>query len=918
MQLDASGNQLALPRNHMLNTCLSRESTHQIEHSPATVSCMNDSFVDVDATGTLRVRDGTFAALTELNLLQLLIERDLPSEDGGKPPILSPLSHFRIFCSQPGKNDFCHSRHVVVSLAVPEQPLPDPSAVSADPKKKKPPAKGAPFEAEKRVLVRILIVDVLNTSDHNSVVTTFQVKVVHEILLDSSSTYTVPAEGAAVKADPACDSKNLNVNRELFDGFWADLSLDGCLLSVVCSSMGGGCKVFALDALSGASPAPPSATTEAENGIGFCESQTLLPLRLSKAVLAASIPAGCALLQSSRIRNALILPDYSASASASESAPACACGANILSPEERLTRYAKCTLLLTLQQAPRCLVLGFRAKGRSELEARVQAAAAAAGSGGGAKGKPADVSKCGVEESPLMDVCVLTNWSLTAPLTAFAVDPLQRALLATGARDGTVDLWSLPGRCLLDTLGRHRGAPVTCLSVRRDPVANLSALCDARVAVTSGAADGTLCFYAASSESGGSSGGVIGGAEHVRLVDYRYDAHNSAVLQLRETAVAAAAVGAADGNLSKSRSMLFAQYSSGAFAVYVGASGSHTRQLIGRTEKRERIDYNNVFSSFCSWSTLPVFEDPLKKAAALREAEEAAALAAQEAEAARIQAIQQAAVEAEKAAKAAAAKGGKGGAAAAPVEAALLPAEEPVPEEEVRTPYVYVPRAEEIQEHQVDVIPYEEMRALIGSGSDSSLWQTRSCILALSSTHVACVANRAGQPCVVMYNLQSMVAASVANAQQPRERSAAASAATKDSGNAGNSSSSTQQQLVPRRASKVPPVLSTVAVPQGTNQQQQQQQQLRLTEARLQQLENSFPGAAVTTQARATSQQQLGTNGAIPASSASSSLDPAALARNSILRSRTEKTKRKSALPSIVNTLSSIIQSSVITPTVSY
>lgn len=846
----------------MLNTCLSREGTIEDEHTVASICCSKNVFLSIGATGVISVRDGTtFALQNHLNLHQIVILRDLASEDGVNPPILSPLSHFRIVCSQPGRQTGCHSRHVVVGLAVPELPLPDANAAPVDPKKKKPPAKGAPTEAEKRVLFRVLVLDILNNVDAGGE-SVHSIKVVHEILLESNSTYTVPAEGAVVKADPACDSKNLNVNKEMFDGFWADLSLDGGLLSVVCSSLSGGCKVFALEANCVAAPAPDSEA---------------IPLQLAKASLAAVIPASCPFLQGSRIRNAVILPDYSADEVAAVTP---------MSAEERMVSQARSTLLITLYQAPRCLLIGFRAKSKSELEAMAQAAATAAAAG--AKGKPAQPSDTrSADDAPLFDVCPLTKWALTASLTAFALDVQKRVLLATGCSDGTVELWNMPRRSLIDTLGRHRGVPVTCLCVRRDPVSSLASLCDARVAVTSGAADGTLCFYTAGTDNSG--------AEHVRLVDYRYDAHNAAVLSITETLSTA---------VNEGDPMLLVHYSCGALAVYL----SKTRELIGRAEKRERIDYRNVFTSFHSWRSLPVFEDPPKKAAALRAAEEAAALAAQEAEAQRILAAQQAAAEAEKAAKAAAGKAGKSGAAVTEVP---VPVEEPEPEpvEVIPEPYVYVPREEDTKEQQIDVQPYDEVKHLIGTGNESALWQTRSCIAALSATHVACVGNRAGQPCVVLYNLQAMLAASVASTKQAMEPiGAVAQRATSASPMKGASSQ------LNRTASKAPVSAAgtgqgRTTVMQAQEAPKQQQQQLRLTEARLQQLENTFP-ALQAQQAPAAALKQ----GTI-APPAVLTVDPAALARNSVLRSRTEKTSRKTSLLNNVSALSGILQAAAVPAT---
>jgi hypothetical protein len=128
--------------------------------------------------------------------------------------------------------------------------------------------------------------------------------------------------------------------------------------------------------------------------------------------------------------------------------------------------------------------------------------------------------------------------------------------------------------------------------------------------------------------------------EHVVLKDYRSD-----------VVVDTAAVGAAcvlDIRHHDYLPLVYVQYSNGMMVMY----DCLNLQLLGRLEKRERINYVNIFSKMTSAHTLQGFDDPVKRAAAIQKAIDDAAAAERQ----RIELLEQlakaAAVEAEKAKKA--------------------------------------------------------------------------------------------------------------------------------------------------------------------------------------------------------------------------------------------------------------------------
>jgi hypothetical protein len=351
------------------------------------------------------------------------------------------------------------------------------------------------------------------------------------------------------------------------------------------------------------------------------------------------------------------------------------------------------------------------------------------------------------------------------------------------------------------------------------------------------------------------------------------------------------------------RPVVLVQYSSGALAAY----DSRSRVLAGRAQKRERVDFQDSFSSFLCWALLPTFEDPIKKDAARVAAVEAAARAVLEAEAAQLAA---------EAAAAKAAAGGKGGKAAAPVEEA--PAPEEVEENQAESepaqepPYVYVPQPPEPQENEVDLVSSQQLRQAMGTAGDrlssgaSDGWQGLCCLADLSSELLLCSAQRGGSPVLVVYALDDFLAAA---ASVP---GTAATAVAARGSQAGPLTAAATAPLTgaPRHLQSHVDVQMTVPA-----------EKLRLTEARLQALESTFPshshshfpsphpftaGSGPGTSYMPSSTVLPGQRG--PGQGAGLGLDPRALSLAGAARSKAERAARTKKLAAATSALASILK----------
>lgn len=285
----------------------------------------------------------------------------------------------------------------------------------------------------------------------------------------------------------------------------------------------------------------------------------------------------------------------------------------------------------------------------------------------------------------------------------------------------------------------------------------------------------------------------------------------------------------------------------------------------------------------------------MKKVAAVKAAEVAAAIAAQEAEAARLLAAQKAAAEAEKAEKAAA-KGGKDKDKdkAAHIAVAAEPVSEPV--EEVAAapeePYRYVPAPEDVQENQIDMLDYADVTKVIAAGCSgaSAQWQAHRSILSMSAKgDIVCSGDRGGEPCLVVYELADFLR------RDQNEKDTAA-----EMGNINKGPAPRHPQL--KQKASNPQLLTRT-----DTKSMQQLQQLKLTEQHLLSLEdgmvltkNKSASVAGTAKGMHQQQQQQQQQHQLLQS-------PEALARASIARSRHERQSRKNLLLNNAAALSSLL-----------
>lgn len=870
LQLDAQGRKLPLPRNANINCCVTRNRNVPKSSTISDLCGAYEVLCSVDSVGNFDITEGlNLEHHGNVNVFQFEVARDLVVEDCVGPFVLSPLCCPRILSSQvlmsgtdmtrTEPRSFRHSRFVVAYLVLPELIVEEGAAV--DPKKKKPAGgaaggKGAPqSEPTKKIYYRILIVDVIGTALSGTA--EFKAEVIHELLIDCESRVVVPFENANTKFDLG---SSIDTWKEMFDGLQVDLSLDGALLSVVSTTFLGGCKVYSL-ALRDVGAEDVAVSRTAEETL---PTDSGAPHHLERASLVAVVPGGSAALGGGRIQCATLLPPNTAMSGA-------------------LTRFgspldqSRCRMLVTLRSSSKCLLYGFRAKSTEEVASLQQQAATAANAAVGKGAKGAAPPPESTHDIPALDVCLLFQWGLSDCVTAFGIDPHSRTLLALGSKDGTVELWDMDGVSLLDVLGRHRCSPITCLSVNKAMRHQLSSESRVEISVISGALDGTMCVFASysSSTSHGSNLPVkVERGGHVRLSDYRFDAADGAVLDIRR-------VHQRSGELLPSDSssqLTIVHYSSGLLAVYAIHSEG-TAELIGRLEKRERVDYQFVYSSVHSWRGLPTFEDPVKKVAYLKAAEEAAAVAAQEAEAARLLAIQQAAVDAEKAEKAAA-KAGKGKAAHVEVVQDVVVDPPVVDALPVVEPYQYVPQPEELREDQIDAIPYSQVLHAFADPDtgDSRRWQAFRGIIGIFGNSVVCSSERNGQPNLMLFSLSCLLG--------PTHGVTMKSSAETES-------NETQLAVLAAKSGDAKPA-----------------QHLRLTEERLLALESSILPPTTATSASKSNAQRLQQHQRLLASHASA--DPAVLMKASIARSRQEKQARKGMLLSNAATLASLFQAPVI------
>lgn len=398
-------------------------------------------------------------------------------------------------------------------------------------------------------------------------------------------------------------------------------------------------------------------------------------------------------------------------------------------------------------------IIGFRYKSEEEIAAKSAPLLDAKGKPIVAKVDPKLVNITTQETSVVViDLYLRTIFTLTSSISVYEIDRSLNVLLVTGTSDGTVTLWNLAEQSMVDCLGKHSNT-ITCISIQRNYSSNLTALSEANVHIISGAADGTLCFFTTlpnnvsnnnsinklikndnkkpltnnSKARRLSSAGLAKSTnilEHIGLIDYRDDIHKAAVLDIMR---------------HDSLPIIYVQYSNGMMLMY----DTFNNTLLGRLEKRERSNFINIFTTMKTWRTLPTFEDPLKKAAAIKKAADIAA-------AAELLRIQTAALEAEKAKKA-----GK------PIPQVIPPVVIAEPSDidksiEINKEDIKVT---EPVENEINLVPYPSILELLYSNnsftSDLS-WYSYRFLLTMSSNHIITICERNSKPCLVMFSLDSV------------------------------------------------------------------------------------------------------------------------------------------------------------------
>lgn len=718
---------------------------------------------------------------------------------------------------------------------------------------------GKEYEGEKKERVGVQATQQVNgrQATGETIAQPARIEVINELFLQlpSSSSSSVSSADTVHELMPSL----------MWDRIGVEMSKDGCFMSVVGGlPLGEACKLYALQPPKKIEVAMGMTTTmtmmeQSSNSIDQLPDDELLlqeipAVTVTSPAVIAHLPSNAPFLLGGRLKSLRMVPNYRTllNRDAAKQKMKTKTTEMMNMKEARqdeehrdsssyllLKAFTEQTMLVvSLQDVHAALIVGLRLKSEDELVAKVSNAPPVLDAKGKAKPPSNDIKAppsntnanaaavtAGEDNPTPIDMYLISQFKLTAALTAYAVDSSLRVLLATGTSDGTVTLWNLAQLSMVDCLGKHPSA-VTCLSVQRNHVPHLTALSKASVSVVSGAVDGTLCFFKAeavgagvgigagvaaasrasqlsvtikgehspsssppahrrrdrstSTTPGGGTAGILSrrrldtaasrpsllpdssregleAIEHVVLKDYRSD-----------VVVDTAAVGAAcvlDIRHHDYLPLVYVQYSNGMMVMY----DCLNLQLLGRLEKRERINYVNIFSVMTSAHTLQGFDDPVKRAAAIQKAIDDAAAAERQ----RIELLEQltkaAAVEAEKAKKA-----GK------PVpEPVITPAVVGVAakvEEEMSKNAnkdrggidddddlsVSTVAAVELTENEINAIPYDAIRGKVIDRKTSRFtydytWHTHRFLMTITHGHVVCLSERRGLVNIVMYPLDAMV-----------------------------------------------------------------------------------------------------------------------------------------------------------------
>lgn len=645
LQVDSDGNVIPLDRNHKLRTSFPAEISKTVERSYSTIRPCNDITCAIDVDGIFSILDTKTLEtilLKNLSTIKVKQEKTIPES-----VIVTPAANFRIPASFTihstedqhsmqeidQKHFSFHSRLLTHSLLLhTEEVLPEG-------KSKKPKPGQLPEEPifKKSAKHRVLVIDVIQCKHHEN--TTYSIELVHEILLDSEQ--NVEDENGLEKV--------------IFTELNFELSDEGKLLNFTSN---GKSDVFQLLKLS--DPAESELKAKENTQIELevtpgeveveqtttVEEKEIPELELKKTEMIGKLSSTCydSILHGSTVLATYLIPkildtsmmDINLKQTESKKELPSEETKTIETVEEKIITYPEydqMEIVVLLKNSPFFLLLRCRAKSETEIKT-LQASQAPPVETKPSKGKNVEPPPPPPSICPLDFMC-LTEIPLTASITASALCP-KKQLLAVGLKDGTVLLWSILKRTLIKPLGKHSSA-VVALNLHRDMESG-------ELFIVSGAIDGTLCFYTREgvarfqegpqqlnstmamhfsamtllSDVPGAAGSSVEPEEMIGLTDFREDARGAAIIQIQIQSQTAP---------TRQSSLAFVQYSSGVTGIY----NFRTCELLGRIGQKDRINYENIYSSLISWSNFPKPKEP---EVVEPTEEELALIAQQEAEAA--------------------------------------------------------------------------------------------------------------------------------------------------------------------------------------------------------------------------------------------------------------------------------------------
>jgi len=285
-------------------------------------------------------------------------------------------------------------------------------------------------------------------------------------------------------------------------------------------------------------------------------------------------------------------------------------------------------------------------------------------------------------------------------------------------------------------------------------------------------------------------------------------------------------------------------------------------QLLGRLEKRERINYVNIFSVMTSAHTLQGFDDPVKRAAAIQKAIDDAAAAERQ----RIELLEQlakaAAVEAEKAKKAGKPVPEQQPVITPSVVGVVAKVEEEVSKNASKDRWgiddydddlsVSAAATVELTENEINAMSYDAIRGKIIDSKTARFtydytWHAHRFLMTITHGHVVCLSERRGLVNIVMYPLDAMVDDMLSSAAAQGSHSVAS--APLDTGKAATSVPKNSSAMSKRVADTYSHLDHTMTSIDGKGTLKPLGK-LRLTEERLHALDSSIAAVPVAADRR--------------------------------------------------------------------